>query len=289
MASPPDPHRVWLNMLGKQTPTPPAQRPSAYAAKLKPVMSLRAPLVNLAPPAAAGPPPAALTALRAAGRMSLFLLPAALLAATVVVNEPGIAQASINWGNGMSMALDDGVKMTMPLIIAESKKAWVAYDQEAFEEAVARLSVEIGKLRDSFKQISGVLDEVRAVVWAFWAELSLMAITLLRKLVLIQMGKALPHTRPLAYLQEVMVGKLAYGAVTLMLGQVVGIMARAGHLIGVQVKKWHQIHYVTPGGKLQIDPSKAKIDTTNLPSYHKADKPDQLPPDSQNFKWRVPK
>ncbi|WP_214320853.1 hypothetical protein [Nonomuraea sediminis] len=244
---------------------------------------------KVAPPAGPGPTPQGLQAMRMAGRISKFVLPAALLAATALVNEPGIAQAATNWATGLSMPLDDGVKMTSPNIINESRKNWKAEDQEAFEGAVARLSGEVAKLRDSFKSVGGVVDEVGGTIRKYWMELGIAAVAVLAAALAVQLAKRFPQFRLAAMLQEIAIGKLAWGTTAFLLTQLGFLFGSSARAITMETRKWHQLQYVTPTGALAIDFAKAKIDIHNLPSYNQPTTPGQLPPGSQQFDWLAPK
>lgn len=244
---------------------------------------------KVAPPAGAGPTPQGLQAMRMAGRISKYVVPAALLAATALVNEPGIAQAATNWATGLSMPLDDGVKMTSPNIINESRKNWKAEDQEAFEAAVARLSGEVAKLRDSFKSVGGVVDEVGGTIRKYWMELGIAAVAVLAAALAVQVAKRFPQFRLAAMMQELAIGKLAWGTTAFLLTQLGFLFGSSARAITMETRKWHQLQYVTPTGKLAIDFAKAKIDIHNLPSFNQPTTAGQLPQGSQQFDWLAPK
>ncbi|GAA3471597.1 hypothetical protein [Nonomuraea roseola] len=289
-----DPHRVWLDVLksSQSSPAPPNRpmpTPDRYARTLRPVSGARAPMMNVAPPAPSGGPPPALGALRAAARMSMFLVATSTLAAVAVVNAPGIAQAATNWDIGLAAPLDDGVKMGLPNVRDESREVWKALDQEAFEVAVGLLSREIGKLRRSFTVIAGAVDEIGSITRAYWIAMGTLAMAVLATLTVIKLAKLMPHTRVLAVLQEAMLGKLALGTTAGTLGLLSTFLSFSGTKMANEAKKWHQLQYVTPTGALKIDFKNAAIKTAGLPSYHKADRSDRLPPGSESFQWVGPK
>ncbi|MFI6596335.1 hypothetical protein ACIBHX_08805 [Nonomuraea sp. NPDC050536] len=243
---------------------------------------------KVVPPAGPGPTPAGLQALKSVGRVTLYVVPALLLAATAIVNEPGIAQAATNWATGLSMPLDDGVKMTSPNIINESRKNWKAEDQEAFEAAVARMSSEVAKLRDSFKSVGGVVDEIGGTVRRYWTEIGALAFVLLGAALAVKAASLFPQLRLMAKMKEVVIGTLAYGTTAGLLAQLTALYGASARAITMETRKWHQLQYVTPTGPLAIDFTKAKIDIHSLPSYNQPATPGQLPPGSQQFEWIAP-
>ncbi|MER6943401.1 hypothetical protein ABT294_05190 [Nonomuraea sp. NPDC000554] len=239
-------------------------------------------LLPKALPPGPGGPPAGLRMIRLLGRYSMYLIPAGLLAATAWANERGIAQAATNWG-AMNMVLDDGLKAVMPNIQNSLRKNWKGLDQEAAEGAVGRFSAEAAKLRHVFADIGGVLDEIGGTIRRFWTEIMYLGGALLGTLIATLIAKRFPQLRIFATLQEAKIGKLALSGTALMVGQLSLMLASAAKTIFMEIRKMRQLKVVAPSGKVAVDFDKARFKTNDLPSFHKPDRPGELPDGGEEF------
>ncbi|MFI7441205.1 WXG100 family type VII secretion target [Nonomuraea indica] len=247
-----------------------------------------APHLRLVPPPPGGPPPPGLQAMRSLGRMSIYLVPAAVLVAQAWANERGISQAATNW-DAMGRSLDDGIKSLIPDLKQELRKNWQGRDQEAAEAAMTRLSGEIGKLRQVLSSIGSVTDEIGSIVRGFWADMLFVGSTLAGTLVALQVLKLFPHTRAIAMLREMMAGKLALSTSALMLGQLTVMLGLAAKALLNEAKKARQLQVVWPSGAVAIDLTQARIRTGGLPPFQRPLVAGELPPGHQNYEWVAPK
>ncbi|MFG3435860.1 hypothetical protein ACGF0J_01330 [Nonomuraea sp. NPDC047897] len=269
-----DPHARWLQVLGGEGAT---GRAAAGASHLR-----------LVPPPPGGPQPPGLQAMRSLGRLSIYLVPAAVLVAQAWANERGISQAATNW-DAMGRTLDDGIKSLIPDLKQELRKNWQGRDQEAAEAAMSRMSGEIGKLRQVFSSIGSVTDEIGSIVRGFWADMLLIGTTLAGTLVTLQVLKLFPHTRAIAMVREVMAGKLALSTSALMLGQLSIMLGLAAKALTNEAKKARQLRVVWPTGAVAIDFTQARIRTGTLPPFQRPQVAGELPPGYQNYEWVAPK
>ncbi|TYB59791.1 hypothetical protein FXF51_32755 [Nonomuraea sp. PA05] len=271
-----------------------------YLNALSPVSRGSSPLIPLNPDSgkigsmsAAGAESSAsrgLATLRAAGRLSSWVVPAVMVAATVNADEGEIARAGTIWSVGMSARLDDGVKNLMPQILKTSETGWIAADQQEYARVHARFHGEIGALRKMFDDIGKVLDEIAAAFRAYWVAISVLgaaAFAALVRALWLKMFPA-PQTRALGMLLEQLTGAKVLTAVTIGTGVMGALLSKGGDTLTTMAKKERQFGYVAPTGIAAIDFQRARLDLSHYPSFKEPPAPGKLPAGSQNFDWIAP-
>jgi hypothetical protein len=233
--------------------------------------------------------PKVLQALKRAGKLSAWLVPAVVVAGTAIANEPGMAQAASNWKNGISARLDDGVKQLLPQLIAASRTGWIALDQQEFERVVALFHREIGSLRSILGDVGGMVDEVAAGYRGYWVKLATLGATTLTLLMFAKQLQTLPHTKLYGGLLEKFVASGLNGAVAVLTLTLISSLRAAGDIMSTVVKKDHQFAYIRPSGAAKVDFRQATIDASKYPSFQAPAKPGDLPSGYKNFDWVEPK
>ncbi|NRQ40625.1 hypothetical protein HII36_53780 [Nonomuraea sp. NN258] len=243
------------------------------------------------PPVPAAPPPEpigprVLAQLKNVGRVSAWLAPAVLIAGTAIANEPGMAQAAVNWKHGISGRLDDGVKQLLPQLVTASRNGWIALDQQEFERVVWLFHREIGALRGVLGDVGGMVDEVAAGYRSYWVSIASLGATTLTLLVFAKRLQMLPHTKLWGGLLEKFVASGTNGAVAALTLTLVAGMRGAGDIMATVLKKDHQFGFITPNGAAAVNFEQAKIDTGKYPSFQAPPRPGEVPPGQ--FEWVEP-
>lgn len=269
-----DPHATWLKVVQGGQGGSPASAPGPH--------------LRLVPPPPGGPPPPGLQAMRSLGRLSVYLVPTAILVAQAWANERGIAQAATNW-TAIGSSLDDGMKQKIPDVKKMLAKSWQGADQEAAEAALSRLSEEIGKLRKSFADIGSVTDEVGGAIRQFWLEIAILSAALGGTLVAAAVMKLWPHLRAAATLREVMAAKLARSTSALLLAQLGAMVGIAAKTVVIEARKARQLGVVFPTGGVAVDFDQVRIKTAGLPPFQRPDVAGELPPGGAGHEWIAPR
>ncbi|NUW40949.1 WXG100 family type VII secretion target [Nonomuraea rhodomycinica] len=251
-----------------------------------PILGPYSPYPQPPPPEPLGPK--VLPQVKRLGKMSLWLVPAGVIASMAIANEPAMAQAASNWKYGVAARLDDGIKQLLPQITRASQNGWIAADQQEFERVVALFSREIGALRGALGEIAGVLDEVAAGYRSYWVRLAVLASLTVSLLLFAKRLKAFPHTKFWGGMLEAAIAAGANGSVaamTLILGS---SLQGALDNVMTMVRRQHQFGYVLPSGAAAVDFTQATIDVSRYPSFRAPAKPGELPPGYNQFDWVEP-
>ncbi|MDR8408575.1 hypothetical protein MTP10_07480 [Nonomuraea sp. 3-1Str] len=232
--------------------------------------------------------PRVLEALKALGKISLWLLPGVAIASTAIANEPGMAQAAANWKSGMAARMDGGVKQLLSQLASAQKNSWIAADRGEYERVLWMFDTEMEALRSAFTQIGGMIDEVAAGYRGYWLKLAATAGGCVTALLTAKLLQRMPHTAAAGMLYEKIIATATNGAVAVFTLLLRGGMQAAGDILGTMMKKDHQFGYVFPGAGAAVNFKQATIDTKLYPSYQEPTRPGELPPGYQNFDWVAP-
>ncbi|WP_336207646.1 hypothetical protein [Nonomuraea sp. LPB2021202275-12-8] len=249
---------------------------------------------SMTPPPMAAPPepigPKVLEALKKAGRFSMYVVPAIVVAGTAIANEPGMAQAASNWKYGIAARLDDGIKQLLPQIVATSREGWIALDQEEFERVVWVFHREIGALRNVLGDIGGMLDEVAAGYRSYWLHLGQAVAVTVAALGIAKKMQVLPHPlfRLAGLMMEQSIGAAMTGIVATLTLSLASMLRAAGQVMSTLIKKDHQFGYVLPSDAAAVDFTQATISSKDYPSYREPSGKGRLPDGYQDFDWVAP-
>jgi hypothetical protein len=220
--------------------------------------------------------------------ISAWLAPAVLIASTAVANEPGMAQAAVNWKHGIAGRLDDGIKQLLPQLVNASRDGWVALDQQEFERVVWLFHREIGVLRGVLGDIGGMMDEVAAGYRNYWLSVAGLCASTIALLVWTKKLQASPNTAAYGVMLEKFIATGVNGTVSVLTITLASSVRSTGQIMATMVKKDHQFGYVAPSGQGKIDFSQATIDVNAFPSFQAPAKSGELPPGADDFDWEAP-
>ncbi|MFC5826686.1 hypothetical protein [Nonomuraea insulae] len=231
----------------------------------------------------------ALNAFKRVGRIALGLSPAIAIAAGMLANEPGMAQAVSTWDSGMAARLDDGIKQLIPQILNTSRDGWIAADRDEFERVLWTFHREIGALRNVLGKGASMLDEVAASYRSFWTWVLRMSLAALGLVIIAKRLQRVPNTSVWGLMLERYITAEVNIATLFIATSLATTLKEGGEVLSTMVKKNHQFGYITPGGDAAIDFKTITIDSSKYPSFLEPATNGGPPPRYQDFDWVEPK
>ncbi|GAA3242633.1 hypothetical protein [Nonomuraea helvata] len=230
-----------------------------------------------------------LNALKRAGKISLALTPAVLIAGGMLANEPGMAQAVSVWQSAMAQRLDGGMKNLLPQLRDTAKDGWIAMDRDEFDRVLWTFQRESEVLRNVLNTAGSSLDEVAAAYRSFWIWVGRTALASIGLLIAAKTLQRAPQSSVWGVMLEKYIAAQV-NIVTILLAHSLGSsLKEVANVMATMVKRNHQWNYITPSGDAAVDFKSIVIDAGKYPSFAEPPKNSGLPPGYQDFDWIEPK
>ncbi|MFI7130795.1 hypothetical protein ACIBQ1_34250 [Nonomuraea sp. NPDC050153] len=220
---------------------------------------------------------AALANLKLAARSAPGLLVGISIATTAVAHVPAMGEAKTNW-NSLAKALEVEYPELIGNAVFISRAGWTAKDREEFLNATSVFKGDLQKLSGLCYNMESQVDSVRNAYIAYWAQIGLLAGTVLGYIAICM---AMKRTAAFAVSGQMWLERLV-ALTNKMIARATkflyGFLAVAGTTMAVGAYSLGQLFTIQPSGGAAINFERAVIKTDPPPTYVAPKRDEAAPP-----------